>query len=488
MNETAEQNESPDAADSSSSSNFLDKAKNFITLGGDKKKWTRVLIISAIVIAIMGIASLMIWGIALWALARATAEPNGNFGGSGYCQDAFNPSQHPLYEQQTSYPDLSSNSCNWCNQGCGAYETKRKQIDWVRSDAGKQYAINTLGISESSIVSPDAATVENMIRAEVVSQFNQLSNKNNSTVAEAQRAILTYARAEHDDLSFLDSQGKPKYTCDSSGDCTQLFSLTDDKFDNNHLNKRVAASYDIKYNIYLGVKESMAMFNTSCPQGDGINRWHDAIACVWLNNTSSFWQGNSGSRANPWWSKFASEVAYVCDTVFGTVDISNLASWYYNQGGTNHTGGGYWGPKPGQCSGWSVNNYASRGCAITSAAMIARYYGKNIDPYQMGAEMCRKTGSIALDVGVVAKFIGKSYDGKNHPSVNDIQSVLNRGPVLAQGSKAFNSSGQHWVVIVSISNDKLIINDPTTRGVGGPGKQWPISEISKLQNIYWFTK
>ena len=78
MNETAEQNESPDAADSSSSSNFLDKAKNFITLGGDKKKWTRVLIISAIVIAIMGIASLMIWGIALWALARATAEPNSN--------------------------------------------------------------------------------------------------------------------------------------------------------------------------------------------------------------------------------------------------------------------------------------------------------------------------------------------------------------------------------------------------------------------------
>ena len=74
MNETAEQNESPDAADSSSSSNFLDKAKNFITLGGDKKKWTRVLIISAIVIAIMGIASLMIWGIALWALARATAS------------------------------------------------------------------------------------------------------------------------------------------------------------------------------------------------------------------------------------------------------------------------------------------------------------------------------------------------------------------------------------------------------------------------------
>lgn len=169
-----------------------------------------------------------------------------------------------------------------------------------------------------------------------------------------------------------------------------------------------------------------------------------------------------------------------------TVDRGKLSTWYYNQGGDSNRGGGYWGPKPGQCGGWSVNSYASRGCALTSAAMIARYYGKNFDPYKIGGRMCSANGQIGLDIGVVARILEKSYKGISNPSVDNVKSSLKNGPILAQGDRAFGASGQHWVVIVAIEGDKVIINDPTVRSVGGSGKEWSTSEISKLRNIYYF--
>ena len=235
------------------------------------------------------------------------------------------------------------------------------------------------------------------------------------------------------------------------------------------------------------------MFNTSCPQGDGINRWHDAIACVWLNNTSSFWQGNSGSRANHWWSKFASEVAYVCDTVFGTVDISNLASWYYNQGGTNHTGGGYWGNKVHQCSGWSGDHtYAQSGCGITSMAMIARYYNKKIDPYQMGNEFCRLTGSLAVGPGSVAtvaeKILNMDITTINNPTFVQITSALSHGPLLARGDPLFGSSGPHFAVIAGVDGDNLIVNDPSSSRRGKSGRVVPPSQQGNLLYIIYFRK
>jgi len=46
-------------------------------IGGDKKKWTKVAIVSALVIIFMGLASTMAWGMALWALVNSIGEPNG---------------------------------------------------------------------------------------------------------------------------------------------------------------------------------------------------------------------------------------------------------------------------------------------------------------------------------------------------------------------------------------------------------------------------
>ena len=116
--------------------------------------------------------------------------------------------------------------------------------------------------------------------------------------------------------------------------------------------------------------------------------------------------------------------------------------------------------------------------------MIARYYGKNIDPYQMGREMCRG-GTMRLQVDKVASLIGKSYKRKDNPSQSDLQSFLNHGPVLAQGKGAFGSKYEHWVVIVSISGDKLVTNDPSAFR-GGAGKQWPLSDVSHMVKIFYF--
>ena len=220
---------------------------------------------------------------------------------SGGCGSAFNTSKKSLYETASTYPDLSSYPGD---------TAARKQIGWVVSSAGKNYAITSLGITTGMMTKYSTADTENMIRAEVVNQFNALSDKKGSSVAEAQRAVLAYAKHEHSSLSLFDSSGKPQYVHDSSGDCTALFSLTNDKFGNNAKNKRVAASYDVHYTIYLGVKEIMDTFSSSQVSGTGLTRWRNTIGRVfWPSNPSRYW---ATSSAESTWNSYSGETAYNC--------------------------------------------------------------------------------------------------------------------------------------------------------------------------------
>lgn len=90
---TGEESPAPDAlqepeAEStkpSAAAKITEMAKNLAgsMIGGDKKKWTKVAIISALVIIFMALASTMAWGLAIWALVNSIAEPSGVAYGSG---------------------------------------------------------------------------------------------------------------------------------------------------------------------------------------------------------------------------------------------------------------------------------------------------------------------------------------------------------------------------------------------------------------------
>lgn len=182
----------------------------------------------------------------------------------------------------------------------------------------------------------------------------------------------------------------------------------------------------------------------------------------------------------------------------GPVDINNLSSWYFNQGPDTSRGGGDWGGKHGQCDGWT-KTYKDSGCGITSMAMLARYYGKNINPYQMGGESCI-VGGRTLDLNpdqvrsISKKVFGMTANIVPDPSAEQIKSALSHGPLLAQardGHQIFNSHGGHFVVIVAVQGDNFIINDPSARTgkyAGAAGRVVPIAERGTVDRIYYFTK
>lgn len=60
------------------SGNSLDKLKQFFTMGGDKNKWTKALIISGVVVLIMGLGATAAWGTAIAFWIRSIGDPNGN--------------------------------------------------------------------------------------------------------------------------------------------------------------------------------------------------------------------------------------------------------------------------------------------------------------------------------------------------------------------------------------------------------------------------
>lgn len=206
--------------------------------------------------------------------------------------------------------------------------------DWARGEAGRNYAINDLQIPISDIKIYDKAEVENMIMAETARQFNALPDKYNSTVDQAQRAILSYQ--EHEDASFQlfaknlrnDTPALIPSHTDWGNDSypfrdgtINIMSLTWDKFRNENAggkNKRTAASFDIKYTIYLGVKENMTYFQNPVLKGSGEDRWKATIGAVFEPgdiqkswDTQCYWIGAPGKtycrykEANEAWAHYA---------------------------------------------------------------------------------------------------------------------------------------------------------------------------------------
>jgi len=251
-----------------------------------------VVAISALLLLVVGG---VFGGLALAAIRNGTAETPLSGGNFGNCPQVFDTSKLSLYE--ASEPVGTE------------YDAK-----WVITNEAKTYAINDLGIPENQIKQFRKEEVEDMIRAEVVRQFSSLANNYGSSVSEAQRAILSYQKHESSAFQLFNTNGTPSYTHDSSGDCTNMLSLTNDKFwvsseDRRYYkNKRTAGSYDIKYAIYLGVKENMGAFSNSV-SGSGLNRWKNTIAYVfWPSNPSRYWD----SRSRQSWENYKNETPYSC--------------------------------------------------------------------------------------------------------------------------------------------------------------------------------
>lgn len=427
----AEMPPQPEVAGVKNSQNFLDKAKNFITMGGDKDKWTKAIIVSVLVILFLGLASTAVWGVALAFWVRSIGDPNGNDPGkTGACF---------LKDEAFQITDAATvGNTDWILGKLKTYNIrKEKADDVVKKSVAKGINPALMMAIWSGEASFDPKNDDAAFGCGVYGGKNRFpgwEKQVDCALGPIQKTI-----------SSEDPYNNPK----DQNRFTRLF---------YNYTGSMETSYKTLGFVADGSNARIVILKLLIP---------DQVTCVTA----------SGGNLSP-------------------VDISNLASWYYNQGPDTARGGGYWGNKNGQCGGWpSGIIYNNSGCGITSMAMIARYYGKNIDPYQSGAEACAtnrtlllgpdQVRSLALKFGLTAHVTAN--DGGL--SVDQIRSALSHGPLLAQGNPAFGSSGGHYVVIAGIEGDNFIINDPSASvGRGQSGRKVPFAGRGTIQRVYYFTK
>lgn len=157
----------------------------------------------------------------------------------------------------------------------------------------------------------------------------------------------------------------------------------------------------------------------------------------------------------------------------------NPADWYFSQSNPD------WANI--KLAGWTRGPFKDVGCAITSGAMIAKYYGaSNVTPLSFGNYHVKETGSAIMDPNVVTKYLGTAGLNKKIVSIPITQDAilgeLKAGnPILANGYKTFESSGQHWVVIAGIKGNRLVVNNPSY----GANRSEPF-EPGKINGLWAF--
>lgn len=101
-----------------------DKLKNFLTLGGDAEKWKRATIVSVAVIAIMGLLSIGIWGVALAFYVRSIGEPrSGSVATAGAC--------YLKNEAFTAFDESTVGNTDWVLNKLDKYNIRRDKADMV---------------------------------------------------------------------------------------------------------------------------------------------------------------------------------------------------------------------------------------------------------------------------------------------------------------------------------------------------------------------
>jgi uncharacterized protein YvpB len=125
-----------------------------------------------------------------------------------------------------------------------------------------------------------------------------------------------------------------------------------------------------------------------------------------------------------------------------------------------------WEPWVNQYVGFSQMNFEMGGCAMTSLAMVLKYYGADTDPGRLN-DWLKENGGIAWGASIIwskAAEIGNGiyFDGvRNFNGSADLQYIrtqIDQGyPVIARmGYKGTD----HYVVICGYSGETFYINDP----------------------------
>lgn len=181
----------------------------------------------------------------------------------------------------------------------------------------------------------------------------------------------------------------------------------------------------------------------------------------------------------------SSDVAEVQEVLGNSITVpGDPTKWYWNQGDRNSD----W--RDVHLRGWSGDHdFAAVGCGLTSAAMIAKYYGvTGVSPRVFGELVVSQTGN--AQSGWREELA--TYTNRNLVDVPEnlasIKAEIAAGnPVLARGNKAFGSSDGHFVVIIGVSkNDRfLVLNDPSSSGRGRPARYSPASELGGSITGLW---
>ena len=258
-----------------------------------------------------------------------------------------------IYRETTFYDPNGCSSSTDSNNSSSVFDTSKLTlyeaqteadpgVVWAQSEAGKNYATTTLGILSTDIKLYPKAEVENMIAAETARQFGNLSDKFGSTLSQATQALLSYQEQGNNSFQlFITQSGKliPGYESEK----LNIFSLSNDSFNNNGKgkNKRVAASYDIKYAIYLGVKEAMSHFTTDVT-GTGESRWKSTLSYMFLpTELGCYWDGvvsANNTSAHPEWVGLCSRSAQTAPAAWAAYANYSESGGYNTQCGTSATG------------------------------------------------------------------------------------------------------------------------------------------------------
>jgi hypothetical protein len=189
------------------------------------------------------------------------------------------------------YAQTSDSTCGISDAQLAKYQGGGPAV--FCSEAKGQKAKNdtiALGVPAEEMQNPGEQAMANMIRAEVAKQWAQVpeNERHGSTQADAEKGVLIYAEGENEGLGHFNPDGSV-HVEDCDGLSTlQPLSVTVDKY-NGSYNSQIAAFWDQKYTIYLGVKENIDKFRQSA-HGEGWARWE--------NNWDVVFGGNTG-----WWVK-----------------------------------------------------------------------------------------------------------------------------------------------------------------------------------------
>ena len=129
--------------------------------------------------------------------------------------------------------------------------------------------------------------------------------------------------------------------------------------------------------------------------------------------------------------------------------------------------------------GLSNSRMADEGCLVSSVAMVAKHYGKNITPADIASSPAAFSASTALmrkdwsDKGITVSRKGFS------PSTDKIDSEINAGRPVIVGLYGSYSYPEHFIVIKSKNAGAYIMNDPFLEN----GADKPLTDKYNFSNI-----